>query len=157
MTAAGMDPAFGWPMWHRLASAWQVSHTLFLVALGLILFLVALPVEVRVGRAQLMASWGLPCVLQSWILGRAWPEVAAFATMVTMLVFAGGRGEKLPVRIWVPLVGVMGLTLFQLQAPWQALGIALATGFVIGWKPRSEAVNVLGMASGAALLAAWLA
>ena len=74
LTAAGIDPVLLHTPWVGLASAFQPAHPLFLGTLALVFMLAAVPLELRIGRGGLLASWSLPMLLQFWTWRRAWPE-----------------------------------------------------------------------------------
>jgi hypothetical protein len=156
LTSAGLDPALVHTPWSGLGSAFRLGHPMFLATLSLVLVLAAVPLELRVGRLALMASWGLPCLAQFWLYGRAWPELAGLSLLVTLLVVAYRRKEPLPWKVWLPLWGVMGLTLWILSPPPGAVAISVGMAVGLGWFSRGEAVAVLGLASAGALLLAWL-
>jgi len=156
LSAAKLDPSLGWSNWAPLATAWQVSNPLFLATLVLVLVLVAVPIEVRLGRWSLLAAWSLPCLVQVLIWGQAWPELAALSLVAALLNFSFWRKHRLPWKVWVPLAGVLALTLFLLKAPPLALAVSILSGALVSWKPASEMVAMLGIAGGAALGFAWL-
>lgn len=155
LTAAGIDPAWLHTPWAGLGAAFQAGHPLFLGTLALVLMLAGVPLELRIGRGAMLAAWSLPLLLQFWVLGRAWPELAALSLMACLILVSRRRGERLPWKIWAPLLAVESLTLYALHPP--ALGLAIcAMGLVVGRWPRSEPVQILGLAGGGALLLAWL-
>lgn len=156
LSACQLDPNLGWANWAPLATAWKVSNPLFLATLALVLVLAAVPIEVRLGRWCLLAAWSLPCFVHVLIWGQAWPELAALSWVVTLLNFSYWRKHRLPWRVWLPLAGALGLTLFLLKAPPLAVAVAILSGALISWKPASEVVAMLGIAGAAALGFAWL-
>ncbi len=156
LTAAGIDPAWLHTPWSGLGSAFHPAHPLFLGTLALVLMLAAVPLELRMGRGALLASWSLPLLLQFWLWGRAWPELAALSLLATLLVVSLGRSERLPWKIWGPLLVAETLTLYALHPSWPALALTLAVGLAVGRWARSEPVQILGLAGGGALLLAWL-
>jgi hypothetical protein len=156
LTAAGIDPVLVHTPWAGLGSAFHTSHPLFLGTLALVFMLAAVPLELRIGRGGLLASWSLPLLVQFWIFGRAWPELAAFSLLATLLLVSLRRSEKLPWKIWGPLLVAEGLTLYALRPSWQALLLSLGVGLIVGRWSRSEPVQICGLAGGGALLLAWL-
>ena len=156
LTSAGFNPTLVHTPWAAFDSAFRVGHPLFLGTLALILMLAAVPLELRAGRLALLAAWGLPCLAQFWLFGRAWAELAGVALLVTLLVVAYRRKEPLPWKVWVPLWLVTALTCWVLSPPPLALAVSVMVGAALGWWAKSEAVAILGLASGGALLLAWL-
>lgn len=156
LTAAGLNPVWLHTPWAGLGSAFQPAHPLFLATLALVLMLAAVPLEVRLGRGGLLASWSLPMLLQFWLWGRAWPELGALSLLLTLLVVSLRRSEKLPWKIWAPLLIAEALTLFALHPAWPALAVAALVGLAVGRWGSSEPVQILGLAGGGALLLAWL-
>lgn len=156
LTAAGLDPTWLHTPWAGLGSAFHPAHPLFLGTLALALMLAAVPLELRVGRGGLLASWSLPLLLQFWLWGRAWPELGALSLLATLLLVSRRRSEPLPWKIWGPLLLAEGLTLYALHPTWQALVVTLAVGLAVGRWARTEPVQILGLAGGGALLLAWL-
>lgn len=156
LTAAGIDPVLLHTPWVGLASAFQPAHPLFLGTLALVFMLAAVPLELRIGRGGLLASWSLPMLLQFWIWRRAWPELAALSILATLLAVSVRRSERLPWKIWTPMLAAEALTLYGLQPSWQPLALSLLVGLVVGRWAGSEPVQILGLAGGGALLLAWL-
>jgi hypothetical protein len=156
ISAGKLDPNLGWANWAPLATAWQVSNPLFLATLALVFMLVAVPVEVRLGRWCLLAAWSLPCLVHVFFWGQAWPELAATSLVAAMLNYSFWRKDRLPWRVWVPLAGALTFTLFLLKAPPLAVAVAILSGALVSWKPASEAVAMVGIAGAAALGFAWL-
>ena len=156
LCAAGLNPSLVHTPWSAMESAFQVSHPLFLATLALALLLAGTGLELKGGRWSPLAAWGLPCLAQFYVFGRCWPELSATSLVVSVLVLARLRGEALPWRIWVPLCLCLGLTLWVSQPPFTAVLVSILLGAGVGRYCKSEAVAVLGMAAGGALLLAWL-
>ena len=156
LSAAGLHPSLLHTPWVGLSTAFQVSHPLFLGTLALVLVLAAVPLELRLGRLSLLAAWGLPSLVQFWIWGRARAEVTSVALLVMLLVVAYRRQEGVPLKVWVPLGMAVLLTLWISAPPPLSLVLTVGIGAALGWFSRTEAVAVLGMACGGALLLAWL-
>ena len=156
LSAAGLDPVLLRTPWAHLGNVFHPGHPLFLATLALTLMLAAVPLELKVGRAALLACWSLPALLIFWLHGNAGPELSALSLLVCLAYVSFRRRERLPWRIWGPLLLAQGLTLFGLQPSLPVLCISLLCGLVVGHFARSEAVQVLGMAGGGALLLAWL-
>lgn len=156
LTAAGFDPVWLHTSWAGLGSAFQPGHPLFLGTLALVLVLAAVPLELRIGRGGLLASWSLPLLLQFWLWGRAWPELGALSLLATLLLVSLRRSEPLPWKIWGPLLVAEGLTLYGLGPAWPALVLSIGLGLLVGRWARSEPVQIFGLAAGGALLLAWL-
>ncbi|MBN9419033.1 hypothetical protein ABS71_09055 [bacterium SCN 62-11] len=156
LTAAGLDPSLLHTPWSGLGSAFHVSHPLFLGTLALVLMLAAVPMELRVGRGALLASWALPMVVQFWLWGRARPELAALSLLASLLVVSLRRSERLPWKIWGPLLVAESLTLIALRPSWPSLLLSLGMGLAVGRGSKSEPVQICGLAGGGALLLAWL-
>jgi hypothetical protein len=155
LTAAGIDPVLLHTPWAGLGTAFQAGHPLFLGTLALVLLLAGVPLELRIGRGAMLAAWSLPLLLQFWVLGRAWPELAAVSLMACLLLVSRRRGERLPWRLWAPLLAAQVLTLYLLHPPPLALALS-GTGLLVGRWAGSEPVQILGLAGGGALLLAWL-
>lgn len=154
----GLDPTvLPLPWLSRLGTAFHATHWHFLIVVVLAVLLVGIPIEVRLGRLVLQASWGVPCMLQTLLWGRAWPELAALSLLTTIAVFTIDRNEARPWKLWGPLGLAMVFLLLMLRAPVGAVAVSLFAGAVVGRWPRSEPVAVLGLAAGAALLLSWLA
>ena len=156
LTAAGMDPVVVHTPWSGLGTAFHPSQPLFLGTLALVLMLAAVPLELRVGRGGLLASWSLPMIVQFWLWGRAWPELAALSLLATLLTVSLRRSEKLPWKIWGPLLIAESLTLIALRPSWPSLLLSLGMGLAVGRWSKSEPVQICGLAGGGALLLAWL-
>ncbi|MBX3169047.1 MAG: hypothetical protein KF760_16690 [Candidatus Eremiobacteraeota bacterium] len=156
LTAAGSDPVWLHTPWAGLGSAFHAAHPLFLGTLALALMLAAVPLELRVGRGGLLASWSLPLLLQFWLWGRAWPELGALSLLATLLLVSVRRSERLPWKVWGPLLVAEALTLYAVRPSWLALALTLAVGLAVGRWARSEPVQILGWAGGGALMLAWL-
>ena len=156
LTAAGLNPTVIHTPWAGLGTAFQPGHPLFLGTLALVLMLAAVPLELRLDRNNLLASWSLPLLLQFWVWGRAWPELAALSLLLTLLVVSLRRSERLPWKIWAPLLIAEALTLYALPPAWPALALSVALGLAVGRWGGSEPVQILGLAGGGALLLAWL-
>jgi len=156
LSAAGLDPVLLRTPWAHLGNVFHPGHPIFLATLALTLMLAAVPLELKVGRAALLASWSLPALLIFWSYGSAGPELSAFSLLVSLAYLSYRRRERLPWLVWAPLLLAQGLTLVGLQPPLAALAISLVSGLAVGHFARSEAVQVLGMAGGGALLLAWL-
>lgn len=156
LNAAGIDPVLLHTPWSGLGSAFHTSHPLFLGTLALVLMLAAVPLELRVGKGGLLASWSLPMLFQFWLWGQAWPELAALSLLATLLTVSLRSSEKLPWKIWGPLLVAEGLTLVALRPSWPAQLLSLAAGLAVGRWSKSESVQICGLAGGGALLLAWL-
>ena len=156
LTAAGLDPVLIHTPWAGLGTAFQPGHPLFLGTLALVLMMAAVPLELRLGRGGLLASWSLPLLLQFWLWGRAWPELGALSLLLTLLVVSLRRSERLPWKIWGPMLISEALMLYALRPSWPALGLSVGLGLVVGRWGKSEAVQIFGLAGGGALLLAWL-
>lgn len=156
LSAAGLNPSLVQTPWSAMESAFLVAHPLFLATLALSLLLAGVPLELKAGRWCLLAAWGLPCLGQFFVFRRCWPELAATSLVVSVLVLARLRNEPLPWRMWAPLCLSLGLTLWVSQPPASAFLGSLMLGAAVGRFSKSEAVAVLGMAAGGALLLAWL-
>lgn len=156
LAAAGLDPAWLHTPWSGLGSAFYPSHPLFLVMLALVLMLAGVPVEVRLGRGALLAAWSLPQIFTFWIYGRAWPELAALALLVSFLTASLLKRQAVPWKIWVPLLFSQALMLWALQPSLPTVLLSLSTGLVVGRWSSSEVVKISGWAGGGALLLAWL-
>lgn len=156
LSAAGLDPVLLQTPWAHLGNVLHPGHPIFLATLALTLMLAAVPLELKVGRCALLASWSLPALLIFWTSGSAGPELSALSVLVSLVTLSFRRHEPLPWRVWGPLLLAHLLTLVGLQPPLPALVISLVCGLVVGYFARTEAVQVLGMAGGGALLLAWL-
>lgn len=157
VTTLGIDPSVLPSPLARLASAWHVSHPHFLFMVELVLVLVATGIEARLGSPVLLAAWGVPCLLHTLIYGRAWPELAALSVLTTILTVTVERKESRPWKIWAPLWFGTICMLLMLSPGVGPVATALLIGWGVGRLPKSEPVSVLGLASGAALVFAWLA
>ncbi|MFN8613389.1 MAG: hypothetical protein U0931_37975 [Vulcanimicrobiota bacterium] len=156
LTAAGLDPVLMHTPWAGLGTGFQAGHPLFLGTLALVLMLAGVPLELRIGRASMLAAWSLPLLLQFWICGRGWPELAALSLLACLLLVSYRRGEPLPWKIWAPLLAAEALTLYGLHPPALALALSAGTGLAVARWARAEPLQILGLAGGGALLLAWL-